>query len=141
MTVSTGHGGYLCVLLAWDLFCGFTLYPITLGCVNSVCTSLSSQEGWTLSKAPSKTLCVAVYGVFKKTPEFFFIRRIVVTCEPCNRFTSSFVLLSSYINNNKTWSLVSNSSLSKIFALGSLEKPEVQKLYFIPPRIIFIEVH
>ena len=42
----------------------------------------------------------------------------------------------------KTWTLVSNSSLRKTFALCmQFRKPQVQKLRFIPPKIIFIEVH
>ena len=42
---------------------------------------------------------------------------------------------------NKTWSLVSNSSLSKTFALCQFRKLKVQKLCFLRPNIVFIEIH
>ena len=42
---------------------------------------------------------------------------------------------------NKTWSSVSNSSLSKTFALCQFRKLKVQKLCFFPSNIVFIEVH
>ena len=37
---------------------------------------------------------------------------------------------------NKTWSLVSNSSLSKTFARCQFKKLRVQKLCFLPPKIV-----
>ena len=37
---------------------------------------------------------------------------------------------------NKTWSSVSNSSLSKIFALCQFRKLKVPKLCFLPPNIV-----
>ena len=37
---------------------------------------------------------------------------------------------------DKTWSSVSNSSLSKTFALCQFRKLKVQKLCFLPPNIV-----
>ena len=37
---------------------------------------------------------------------------------------------------NKTWSSVSNSSLSKTFVLCQFRKLKVQKLCFLPPNIV-----
>ena len=39
-------------------------------------------------------------------------------------------------NSNKTWSSVSNSSLSKPFALCQFRKFKVPKLCFLPPNIV-----
>ena len=41
------------------------------------------------------------------------------------------------IKGNKTWSSVSNSSLSKTFALCQLRKLNVQKFCFLPPNIVW----
>ena len=40
------------------------------------------------------------------------------------------------IKTDKTWSSVSNSSLSKIFALRQFRKLKLQKLRFLPPNIV-----
>ena len=39
-------------------------------------------------------------------------------------------------NRNKTWSSVSNSSLSKTFALCQFRKLKVKKICFLPPNIV-----
>ena len=47
------------------------------------------------------------------------------------------------IYKNKTWSSVSNSSLSKTFALASFESHKYRSsvICFLPTKIVFIEVH
>ena len=51
-------------------------------------------------------------------------------------YTGATVAPSTTRKKDKTWSLVSNSSLSKTFALCRFEKLKVQKLCFFPPNIV-----
>ena len=46
------------------------------------------------------------------------------------------ILFLKNLNTDKTWSSVSNSSLSKTFVLCQFRKLKVQKLCFHPPNII-----
>ena len=55
----------------------------------------------------------------------------------CCTWRCRLYILALQYKPNKTWSSVSNSSLSKTFALCRFEKLKVQKLCFFPPNIVF----
>ena len=61
---------------------------------------------------------IDIQGVSKKTPEFFCITRIVVTCKPCNGNTNCFSLLKTEIH---LWMLNTEPFLCHIRGLRYLK--------------------
>ena len=66
----------------------------------------------------------------------FLVKRSYTESHVNKTLLKNFIRWKLTTLKNKTWSSVSNSSLSKTFALCLFRKLKVQKLCFLPPNIV-----
>ena len=96
-------------------------------------TSLSWPWAWHSAAPACSSPSFSLRNKKKRNIFFFLFSGGVGVISRVIWYSSSFLLKKK---KNKTWSSVSNSSLSKTFALCQFRKLKLQKLCFLPPNIV-----